>query len=154
MVNIQSAFKVVVVEDSTVKPIYLSVLPSNQRVYLPSYWYWDGPFFLYQNLTAARQFAQSLLPRWRHLVIFRVECVLLEPQPKYFPAWFSTAVERLKWRGLVVEDVRAADNYLTQTGIAEPVGENEVLAIAFRLVGEPVEEIVKGGGSHGVQKLY
>lgn len=143
MVEIKSAFKVVVVENPTIKPIYLSVLPSNQRIYSVRLWYWDGPFFLYRSLTAARQFAQSLLPRCSHLAIFEAECMPLEPQPKYFPAWFSTAIERLKWRGLVVEDARAADNYLIQTGIAEPVGESEILAIAFRLVGEPVQEIVR-----------
>ena len=145
------AFKVVaVVETSEGLSLYLSLFAPTRRIYFVGWWHRDGPFYLCRDYLSAKQFAQSILPRFPHLAIFEAECIPLEPQPRYFPAWFSTAIERLKWRGLVVEDVRAADSFLIQAGIAEPLQVWEILALEFRLLGEPIVEYRREDAECGV----
>jgi len=122
------------------------LLESTHRIYATGLWHTDGPFFLCSDLESAKEFAQTILPRFQHLAILQAECVPVIPKPKYIPIWFSRAPERLQWRGLVIQDVAAADRFLLLRGISEHLQDWEILAYEFRLMGEPVVEFcVKGG---------
>ena len=89
---------------------------------------------------------QSLIHGVPHLAILQAQCTPIEPRPKYLPAWYSLALERIQWRSLVVQDVHAADEFLLTKGIAEPLPHSEILAFQFRLFGEPIAEFERDVG--------
>jgi len=147
MREIQSAFKIVaIVRKTEGSPLYASLFGRTPRIYAAGLWHKDGPFFLCKDLESARQFAQTILPRFKHLGILQAECVPVTPRPKYIPIWFSCALERLQWRGLVIQDVAAADQFLLLRGISEHLQDWEILAYEFRLIGEPVVEFLREKG--------
>jgi hypothetical protein len=147
MREIKSAFKVVAVIETEGSPLYASLFGRTPRIYAAGLWHKDGPFFLCKDLESARQFAQTILPRFQHLAILQAECIPVMPRPRYVPVWYSNAFERLQWRSLVVQDVAAADRFLLQKGVPEHLQDWEILAYEFRLIGEPVVEFLheKGG---------
>ena len=135
----QLAFKVVsVVRTDDGRTLYTSIHPSFRRIYEVGIFYTDGPFLLFADLDSAQKFAQSLIHGVPHLAILQAQCTPIEPRPKYLPAWYSLALERIQWRSLVVQNVHAADEFLLIKGIAEPLPHSEILAFQFRLFGEPV----------------
>jgi hypothetical protein len=146
MGEIKSAFKVVTVVRTEGSTLYASLLGRTPRIYANGLWHKDGPFFLCTDLESAKQFAQTILPRFQHLAIFQAECIPVTPKPKYIPIWFSCALERLQWRGLVIQDVSAADRFLLLRGISEHLQDWEILAYEFRLIGEPVVEFLREKG--------
>jgi hypothetical protein len=146
MREIQSAFKVVAVVKTEGSPLYASLLGRTPRIYASGLWHRDGPFFLCKDLESARQFAQTILPRFQHLAILQAECIPVMPRPRYVPVWYSNAFERLQWRSLIVQDVAAADRFLLQTGIPEHLQDWEILAYEFRLIGEPIVEFLREKG--------
>jgi hypothetical protein len=146
MREIQSAFKVVAVVKTEGSPLYASLLGRTPRIYASGLWHRDGPFFLCKDLESARQFAQTILPRFQHLAILQAECIPVMPRPRYVPVWYSNAFERLQWRSLVVQDVAAADRFLLQKGVPEHLQDWEILACEFRLIGEPVVEFLREKG--------
>jgi hypothetical protein len=97
-------------------------------------------------LESARQFAQTILPRFQHLAILQAECIPVMPRPRYVPVWYSNAFERLQWRSLIAQDVAVADRFLLQKGIPEHLQDWEILAYEFRLIGEPVVEFLREKG--------
>jgi len=147
MREIQSAFKVVAVVGKTEgSTLYASLFGRTPRIYATRLWHRDGPFFLCKDLESARQFAQTILPRFQHLAILQAECIPVMPRPRYVPVWYSNAFERLQWRSLVIQDVAAADQFLLLKGIPEKLQEWEVLAQSFRLIGEQVVEFLREKG--------
>jgi len=146
MREIQSAFKVVAVVKTEGPTLYASLLGRTPRIYANGLWQKDGPFFLCKDLESARQFAQTILPRFQHLAILQAECIPVMPRPRYVPVWYSNAFERLQWRSLVVQDVAAADRFLLQKGVPEHLQDWEILAYEFRLIGEPVVEFLREKG--------
>jgi len=142
----QSAFKVVAVVKTEGPPLYASLLGCTPRIYANGLWHRDGPFFLCKDLESARQFAQTILPRFQHLAILQAECIPVMPRPRYVPVWYSNAFERLQWRSLVVQDVAVADRFLLQKGVPEHLQDWEILAYEFRLIGEPVVEFLREKG--------
>jgi hypothetical protein len=146
MREIKSAFKVVAVVETEGSPLYASLFGRTPRIYAAELWHKDGPFFLCKDLESARQFAQTILPRFKHLAILQAECVPITPRPRYVPAWYSNAFERLQWRSLVVQDVAVADRFLLQKGVPEQLQDWEILAYEFHLIGEPVVEFLREKG--------
>jgi len=146
MKEIQSAFKVVAVIKTEGSPLYASLLGRTPRIYASGLWHRDGPFFLCRDLESAKEFAQTILPRFKHLAILQAVCIPVTPRPKYVPIWFSCAFERLQWRSLVIRDVSAADQFLLLKGIPEHLQDWEILAYEFRLIGEPVVEFLREKG--------
>ena len=147
MTKLQSAFKVVaVIRTSKGSTLYSSLVSRTPRIYANGLWHRDGPFFLCKDLESARQFAQTILPRFQYLAILPAECVPVMPRPKYVPVWYSNAIERLQWRSLIVQDVAAADRFLLQKGIPEQLQDWEILACEFRLIGKPVVEFLREKG--------
>jgi len=142
----KSAFKVVAVVETESSPLYASLFGRTPRIYATGLWHRDGPFFLCRDVESAKEFAQTILPRFRHLAILQAECVPVTPRPKYVPIWFSCASERLQWRSLVVQDVAVADRFLLQKGVPEHLQDWEILAYEFRLIGEPVVEFLREKG--------
>jgi len=146
MTKFQLAFKVVaVIRTAEGSTLYSSLVSRTPRIYASGLWHRDGPFFLCKDLESARQFAQTILPRFQHLAILQAECVPVMPRPRYVPVWYSNAFERLQWRSLVVQDVAAADRFLLQKGVPEHLQDWEILACEFRLIGEPVVEFLREG---------
>jgi len=147
MTKFQLAFKVVaVIRTAEGSTLYSSLVSRTPRIYANGLWHRDGPFFLCKDLESARQFAQTILPRFQHLAILQAECVPITPRPKYIPIWFSCALERLQWRGLVIQNVAAADRFLLLRGISEHLQDWEILAYEFRLIGEPIVEFLRERG--------
>jgi hypothetical protein len=146
MRKVQSAFKVVAVFKAEGRLLYASLSDRTPRIYLPNLWHRDGPFFLCKDLGSARQFAQTILPRFQHSAILQAECVPVMPRPRYVPVWYSNAFERLQWRSLIAQDVAVADRFLLQKGISEHLQDWEILAYEFRLIGEPVVEVLREKG--------
>jgi hypothetical protein len=146
MRELQSAFKVVAVFKTEGPPLYASLFDRTPRIYPPNLWHRDGPFFLCKDLESARQFAQTILPRFQHLAILQAECIPVMPRPRYVPVWYSNAFERLQWRSLIAQDVAVADRFLLQKGIPEHLQDWEILAYEFRLIGEPVVEFLREKG--------
>jgi hypothetical protein len=147
MTKLQSAFKVVaVIRTSEGSTLYSSLVSRTPRIYLPNLWHRDGPFFLCKDLESARQFAQTILPRFKHLAILQAECIPVMPRPRYVPVWYSNAFERLQWRSLIAQDVAVADRFLLRKGIPEHLQDWEILAYEFRLIGEPVVEFLREKG--------
>jgi len=142
----KSAFKVVAVVETESSPLYASLFGRTPRIYATGLWHRDGPFFLCRDLESAKEFAEIILPRFKHLAILQAECVPVTPRPKYIPIWFSCASERLQWRSLVVQDVAVADRFLLQKGVPEHLQDWEILAYEFRLIGEPVVEFLREKG--------
>jgi hypothetical protein len=146
MGEIKSAFKVVAVVKTEGSTLYASLFGRTPLIYATELWHRDGPFFLCRDLESAKEFAQTILPRFKHLAILQAECVPVTPRPKYVPIWFSCASERLQWRSLVVQDVAVADRFLLQKGVPEHLQDWEILAYEFRLIGEPVVEFLREKG--------
>jgi hypothetical protein len=147
MTKFQLAFKVVaVIRTAEGSTLYSSLVSRTPRIYANGLWHRDGPFFLCKDLESARQFAQTILPRFQHLAILQAECVPVMPRPKYVPVWYSNAFERLQWRSLVVQDVAVADQFLLQKGVPEHLQDWEILAYEFRLIGEPIVEFLREKG--------
>jgi hypothetical protein len=146
MGEIKSAFKVVTVVRTEGSTLYASLLGRTPRIYANGLWHRDGPFFLCRDLESAKEFAQIILPRFKHLAILQAECIPVMPRPRYVPVWYSNAFERLQWRSLVVQDVAVADRFLLQKGVPEHLQDWEILAYEFRLIGEPVVEFVREKG--------
>jgi hypothetical protein len=146
MRKVQSAFKVVAVFKTEGPPLYASLFGRTPRIYVTELWHRDGPFFLCRDLESAKEFAKTILPRFKYLAILRAECVPVTPRPKYAPIWFSCASERLQWRSLIVQDVAVADRFLLQKGVPEHLQDWEILAYEFRLIGEPVVEFLREKG--------
>jgi len=146
MREIKSAFKVVAVIETEGSPLYASLFGRTPRIYATELWHRDGPFFLCRDLESAKEFAEIILPRFKHLAILQAECVPVTPRPKCIPIWFSCASERLQWRSLVVQDVAVADRFLLRKGIPEHLQDWEILAYEFRLIGEPVVEFLREKG--------
>jgi hypothetical protein len=146
MREIKSAFKVVAVVKTEGSPLYASLFGRTPRIYATGLWHRDGPFFLCRDLESAKEFAEIILPRFKHLAILRAECVPVTPRPRYVPAWYSNALEHLQWRSLVIQDVAAADQFLLLRGVPEKLQEWEVLAQSFRLIGEPIVEFLREKG--------
>jgi hypothetical protein len=142
----QSAFKVVAVVKTEGSTLYASLFSRTPRLYVTELWHRDGPFFLCRDLESAKEFAKTILPRFKHLAILQAECVPVTPRPKYVPIWFSCASERLQWRSLIVQDVAVADRFLLQKGVPEHLQDWEILAYEFRLIGEPVVEFLREKG--------
>jgi hypothetical protein len=142
----QSAFKVVAVVKTEGSTLYTSLFGRTPRIYVTKLWHRDGPFFLCRDLESAKEFAKTILPRFKHLAILQAECIPVTPRPKYVPIWFSCASERLQWRSLIVQDVAVADRFLLQKGIPEHLQDWEILAYEFRLIGEPVVEFLREKG--------
>jgi hypothetical protein len=145
MREIRSAFKVVAVVKTEGSTLYIS-LGRTPRIYATGLWHRDGPFFLCRDLESAKEFAQTILPRFERLAILQAECVPVIPRPKYVPVWYSNASERLQWRSLIVQNVTAADQFLLQKGVPERLQDWEILAYEFRLIGEPVVEFLREEG--------
>jgi hypothetical protein len=139
----QSAFKVVAVVKTEGSTLYASLFSRTPRLYVTELWHRDGPFFLCRDLESAKEFAKTILPRFKHLAILQAECVPVTPRPKYVPIWFSCASECLQWRSLIVQDVAVADRFLLQKGVPEHLQDWEILAYEFRLKGEPVVEFLR-----------
>jgi hypothetical protein len=146
MREIKSAFKVVAVVKTEGSTLYASLFGRTPRIYATKLWHRDGPFFLCRDLESAKEFAQTILPRFQHLAILQAECIPVIPRPKYVPVWYSNAFERLQWRSLVIQDVSAADQLLLLKGISEKWQDWEILAYEFRLIGEPVVEFLREKG--------
>jgi len=146
MGEIKSAFKVVAVVKTEGSPLYTSLFGRTPRIYATGLWHRDGPFFLCRDLESAKEFAQTILPRFEHLAILQAECVPVIPRPKYVPVWYSNASERLQWRSLIVQNVAVADRFLLQKGVPERLQDWEILAYEFRLIGEPVVEFLREEG--------
>jgi hypothetical protein len=146
MREIKSAFKVVAVIETEGSPLYASLFGRTPRIYAAGLWHRDGPFFLCRDLESAKEFAQIILPRFKHLAILQAECIPVMPRPRYVPVWYSNAFERLQWRSLVVQDVAVADRFLLQKGVPEHLQDWEILAYEFRLIGEPVVEFLREKG--------
>jgi hypothetical protein len=143
MRKVQSAFKVVAVCKTDGPLLYASLFGRTPRIYATELWHRDGPFFLCRDLESAKEFAQIILPRFKHLAILQAECIPVMPRPRYVPVWYSNAFERLQWRSLVAQDVAVADRFLLQKGIPEHLQDWEILAYEFRLIGEPVVEFLR-----------
>jgi hypothetical protein len=143
MGEIKSAFKVVAVVKTEGLTLYASLFGRTPRIYATGLWHRDGPFFLCRDLESAKEFAQIILPRFKHLAILQAECIPVMPRPRYVPVWYSNAFERLQWRSLVVQDAAVADRFLLQKGVPEHLQDWEILAYEFRLIGEPVVEFLR-----------
>jgi hypothetical protein len=147
MTKFQLAFKVVaVIRTAEGSTLYSSLVSRTPRIYANGLWHKDGPFFLCKDLESARQFAQTILPRFQHLAILQAECIPVMPRPRYVPVWYSNAFERLQWRSLVVQEVAVADQFLLQKGVPEHLQDWEILAYEFRLIGEPIVEFLREKG--------
>jgi hypothetical protein len=143
MGEIKSAFKVVAVVKTEGLTLYASLFGRTPLIYATGLWHRDGPFFLCRDLESAKEFAQIILPRFKHLAILQAECIPVMPRPRYVPVWYSNAFERLQWRSLVVQDAAVADRFLLQKGVPEHLQDWEILAYEFRLIGEPVVEFLR-----------
>jgi hypothetical protein len=147
MGEIKSAFKVVAVVKTEGSTLYASLFGRTPRIYATELWHRDGPFFLCRDLESAKEFAQTILPRFKHLAILQAECVpVMHRDRGMFQIWFSCALERLQWRSLIVQDVAVADRFLLRKGIPEHLQDWEILAYEFRLIGEPVVEFLREKG--------
>jgi len=116
---------------------FASLLPQMRRVYRVDEWYDDGPFFLCRTRYMARWIA-AYFSDVGDLAIFHAQYEPVQPQPTLLPAPELACSEAAEcWRRAIYQDPEHADfvEGLPHRCIRP---DSIVLALRFRLVGEPI----------------